>query len=984
MFERFTEQARQVVVLSQEEARALRSPVIGTEHELLGLLRVDGIATEALAAHEIDLEVVRERVLAAVEPVDETAAESPGHIPFSPAAKSVLELSLREALNFGHNYIGVGHLLLALLRENKGIAAQVLMSLGLDHGRATAWIGPRLQQQAEMAEIADSAKLAEFGMDLRAAVRSSALEPAIGRETEIAELTKVLSRRTKNCAILVAEPGINKVTVVDGLANALVRKEVPEALRNKVLYAVDARHLLTRFAANSETEASFAEALDEATRREDVILFLDSFHLFFRPDPLKPGSDPTALIRPALTDPRILVIGGMTPDEYDRHVRNDSSLDRFSAPITLAEPSVPDAIEILRGLRDRYEAHHRVSITDDALVAAAELAHRYRRDRFLPDSAVHLLDEGGARLAIRRMARPDYLLDLDAKVLAARQAKEEAINQQDFELAASHRDDEQTALAEVRKATAVWQAGDPNAASEIDVELLVTIVAEEAGLSAARILAGLTSAQPGQVLLPEPDQRATYVLLDDQPVGKTGTDLLGSGAVAAGIASIIDLSRAASPFVLAIDGGWGVGKSTLLRQIDDLLPGPPNTLRVRFNAWTAQDDNALEGLIKSVLVELDSNLLRRWVRKLSKRRHLLGIAGIAFGIVARFFGVSRLVDELMRRLTVDAQGRNELRGVIHGMLSDWATQDGKRRTDRNLVVFIDDLDRCSDDVVIKVCEAVKLYLDAPGLIFIIGCDMSVLARGVSASARGGAGEGRTYLEKIVQVAYRVPAPDQDLIRELIRGYASASGTSTLLDDTVIEILAERSGRNPRRIKRIINSFVLEHHLNPGWIRPPLGSAHLITAILLHHLYPSFYEWLAADDSGPDPIGEFLDYADVRTRASDPPPPSDAWWSIVGRTFRAHGMPAPERIGGDQLTFELEDLEKRLPADFPTFARSKAFIALLRGVGDSTTRLALRDQLVSKPLGTESLAVQPAAYSSADPLESEEPSSSIGSSRERRK
>ncbi|MEV8376999.1 P-loop NTPase fold protein [Kribbella sp. NPDC056861] len=960
MFERFTEGARRVVVLAQDAARTLHHSYVGTEHALIALVQVEGLAVDALRALETSPEAVRAEVLATINAAGGQAPdEIVGHIPFTPAVKKALELALRESLQLGHDYIGVEHILLGLIREEHGVAAQVLTKLGLDYARVQGQIQQELARQPASPNPGQVPKLAEFGNDLTAAGVASRLGPAIGREAEVAELVKVLSRRKQNCSILVAEPGIDKATVVDGLAQAITKAEIPETLRDKVLYAVDAQYVLPGLSTNAEAAERFAAALTEAAQREDIVLFVNSLHLFFRPDSSKAGIDTAALIRPALTDPRILVIGAMTPDEYDRYLRNDSSLDRFSDPITLAEPSVPAAIEILKGLRDRYEAHHRVYITDEAIVAAAELAHRYRRDRFLPDSAVHLLDEGGARLAVQRVARPDHLLALDAQLVAARDAKEAAINEQDFELAASRRDDEKALLAEIQHATLTWQSDELQPTAQIDVDLLVTIVAEAEGTSSARILASLAKSPPALQSPPHPAQvlLPTYVLLDDQPVGKAGTDLLGSGAVAAGIASIIDLSRAASPFVLAIDGGWGVGKSTLLRQIDDLLPGKPNTLRVHFNAWTAQDDNALEGLIKSVLIELDSNLLRRWVRKLSKRRHLLGIAGTAFGIIARFFGVSRLVDELMKRLTVDAQGRNELRDVIHGMLSDWSTKDGKRRTDRNLVVFIDDLDRCSDDVVVKVCEAVKLYLDAPGLIFIIGCDMSVLARGVSSSARGGAGEGRTYLEKIVQVSYRVPAPDRQLIRDLIRGYALASGTSTLIDETVIEILAERSGRNPRRIKRIINSFVLEHHLNPGWTRPPLGSAHLITAILLHHLYPSFYEWLAAEDSGADPIGEFLDYADVRTRASDPPPSNDAWWSIVGRTFRAHGMPAPERIGGDQLLAELAELEKRLPSDFPGFAASRAFVALLKGVGDRSTRLALRDQLVSKPLGTENLAVE---------------------------
>jgi hypothetical protein len=305
---------------------------------------------------------------------------------------------------------------------------------------------------------------------------------------------------------------------------------------------------------------------------------------------------------------------------------------------------------------------------------------------------------------------------------------------------------------------------------------------------------------------------------------------------------------------------------------------------------------------------------------------------------------------------VDAQSRNEMRHLIHGMLSDWVQADGGRDGSRTLVVFIDDLDRCSDDVIVGVCEAVKLYLDAPGLIFVLACDLSVLARGVSGSARGGQGEGRTYLEKIVQVAHRVPAPDRDRVAQLIQGYAERSSTGALIDETVSEVLIERTGRNPRRVKRIINSFVLAHHLNPRWQQPPLGSVPLITVILLQHLYSEFYDWLVSEEAGEDPLGDFLDYAYVRARGSNPPAPGDPWWSVATRVFRRYGLPAPDRSPDERqaLPTELQHLDQLVPHAFPPLSRNEAFIAMLRGVGNRTTRRAVRSQLVSRPLGTDVL------------------------------
>ncbi|WTB19993.1 KAP family NTPase (plasmid) [Streptomyces sp. NBC_00829] len=473
-----------------------------------------------------------------------------------------------------------------------------------------------------------------------------------------------------------------------------------------------------------------------------------------------------------------------------------------------------------------------------------------------------------------------------------------------------------------------------------------------------RILGGLSdvdrSATAGESV--SSDFGENYVLLNDEPADKTEDDLLGAGEIAAGIASILTASRTAAPFVLAIDGGWGIGKSTLLRLIESRLVesrqvGEQEIVCVRFNAWTAQGSSALEGLIKSVLGRLDRNVVRRWMRRLTEHRRALGMAWIISAIIGRFLGVSRLIDEMWNALAVDAKSRNEMRGLISGMLTDWVDDTG--HPGRALVVFVDDLDRCSDDVVIEVCEAVKLYLDAPGLIFVLACDFSVLARSVSTSARGGVGEGRAYLEKIVQVAYRVSPPDESQLKKLIDGYGKRSGTSQLVDDIVTSILLERAGTNPRRIKRIINGFILEYRLNPAWRAIPLDSSLLITAILLQHLYASFYDFLVADESSDDPIGDFLDYATVRARASTPPPSNHAWWTVVRRTFQKHGIPAPDRSAtGEELMREVERLESALPEDFPMLARTNAFIRLLRSIGDKETRQALCAELVSRPFSSE--------------------------------
>jgi CheY-like chemotaxis protein len=439
-----------------------------------------------------------------------------------------------------------------------------------------------------------------------------------------------------------------------------------------------------------------------------------------------------------------------------------------------------------------------------------------------------------------------------------------------------------------------------------------------------------------------------YSLLNDQPAVRIEEDLLGSAEIADGIASVVVSSRASSPFVLAIDADWGMGKSTLLHQIETRLTGHPSIVKVHFNAWTADGENVLEGLIKSVLEKLDGNIMRGRLRELAQHRRLMWIARLSSMLLGRFFGVARMVDEVWEQLKVDAKSRNEMRDLIQNMLSDWIKRDDTPGRERALVVFVDDLDRCSDEVVVKVCEAIKLYLDAPGLIFILACDQSVLARGVSASTAASAQPGRFYMEKIVQVVYRLPLPEERQIKELIGGYAKRSGTAALIDETVTEILARRTGRNPRRIKRIINSFVLEYRLDPGWRKPPLGSVQLVTAILLQHLYTPFYD-LLRQEYGADPIVEFLDYVEVRAKAFNPA--DEEWWNNVRQTFQSHGLPAPSS-DSELWNSQLEQLDGQLPEDFPKLARDDTFVALLRGVGDVNTRIALRAQLIRRPLATE--------------------------------
>ena len=853
---------------------------IGTEHILLGLIHEgEGVAAQSLESLGISLDRVRDLVVEIVgekeqllDDIADQAQESDGeqeqllddighqaeddggeseqapsgHIPFTPRAKKVLELSLREALQLGHNYIGTEHILLGLIREGDGVAAQALVKLGAELTRVRQQVIQLLsgyQGREETGSPTTSLVLDQIGRNLTAAAMEGKLDPVIGREKEIARVMQVLGRRTVTNPVLIGEPGLRKTTVVEALAQAIVHREVPLTLEDKQVYALNLDSLTA--GSHEDFEERLRKVLEEIKIRSDIILFIDDLHTLVGSGAPEGTTDAALILKSNLARGDTQIIGATTLDEYRKLVQDDPALERRFQPVQVSEMTVEDTIEMLKGLlRDQYEAHHRVSITDSAIEAAVILSDRHIDDRYLPQKAIDVIDEAGARMRIRRMTAPPDVREFDEKIADARREKESAIDAQDFEKAADLRSREKTLVVQRAEREKQWRSDDLDVVAEVDDEQIAEVIGEQTNIDPDELLAALPGAmQPEALPETSTSTHRQYLMLNDQPVSDDGDDMLGTAGIAERLASIIQVSRSAAPLVMAIDGGWGVGKSTLLTQIEARLPDKPEVIKLRFNAWTAEGENALESLIKSVLLELDPRVVRRWARKLVKRRGMVGVARVGFGIAARFLGVTRLVDDMWSRLEVDAQARNQFRESIQGMLTDWVERGGGTAKNRTLVVFIDDLDRCSDDVVVQVCEAVKLYLDAPGLIFVMACDLSVLARGVAGPARGGVGEGRTYLEKIVQVAYRVPAPSGHAVRQLIVGYGERSGISHLLDATVVDILSDATGKNPRRIKRIVNSFVLEHHLDPAWRRAPLNSTLLITAILLQQLYPSFYALL---------------------------------------------------------------------------------------------------------------------------------------------
>jgi ATP-dependent Clp protease ATP-binding subunit ClpC len=574
MFERFTDRARRVVVLAQEEARMLNHNYIGTEHILLGLIHEgEGVAAKALESLGIALEGVRQQV----EEIIGQGQQAPsGHIPFTPRAKKVLELSLREALQLGHNYIGTEHILLGLIREGEGVAAQVLVKLGADLNRVRQQVLQLLSgyQGKEPAESgsgrgegtpSSSLVLDQFGRNLTASAREGKLDPVIGRGKEIERVMQVLSRRTKNNPVLIGEAGVGKTAVVEGLAQNIVKGEVPETLKDKQLYTLDLGSLVAGSRYRGDFEERLKKVLKEIRTRGDIILFIDEMHTLVGAGAAEGAIDAASILKPMLARGELQTIGATTLDEYRKYVEKDPALERRFQPIQVNEPGIDHTIEILKGLRDRYEAHHRVSITDSALVSAATLADRYINDRFLPDKAIDLIDEAGARMRIRRMTAPPDLRDFDEKIAAVRRDKESAIDAQDFERAAKLRDSEKQLLIKKTEREKQWKAGDLDVVAEVDDEQIAEVLANWTGIPVFK----LTEQETTRLLRMEDE-------LHKRIIGQHEAVKAVSKAIRRTRAGLKDPRRPSGSFIFA--GPSGVGKTELSKALAQFLFGDDNAL----------------------------------------------------------------------------------------------------------------------------------------------------------------------------------------------------------------------------------------------------------------------------------------------------------------------------------------------------------------------------------------------------------------------
>ncbi|KAA0880800.1 ATP-dependent Clp protease ATP-binding subunit [Corynebacterium amycolatum] len=585
MFERFTDRARRVVVLAQDEARELNHNYIGTEHILLGLISEgDGVAAKALESMGISLDAVRSEV---VDIIGRGSQPPSGHVPFTPRAKKVLEYSLREALQLGHKYIGTEHLLLGLIREGEGVAAQVLVKLGADLPRVRQQViqllsgfqgdesdgspeqrpvgatsGARVQEGNHQS---GSLVLDQFGRNLTVAAREGKLDPVIGREKEIERIMQVLSRRTKNNPVLIGEPGVGKTAVVEGLALDIVNGRVPETLKDKQLYSLDLGSLVAGSRYRGDFEERLKKVLKEINQRGDIILFIDEIHTLVGAGAAEGAIDAASILKPKLARGELQTIGATTLDEYRKHIEKDAALERRFQPVNVPEPSVDLTIEILRGVRDKYEAHHRVSISDKALVAAATLSDRYINDRFLPDKAVDLIDEAGARMRIKRMTAPADLQEIDSKIADVRRQKEAAIDEQDFEKAAGLRDKERKLGEERREREKKWRAGESDTIAEIGEEQIAEVLASWTGIPVFK----LTEEESSRLLRME-DELHKRIIGQEEAVSAV------SRAIRRTRAGLKDPKRPSGSFIFA--GPSGVGKTELSKALAEFLFGEEDAL----------------------------------------------------------------------------------------------------------------------------------------------------------------------------------------------------------------------------------------------------------------------------------------------------------------------------------------------------------------------------------------------------------------------
>ena len=590
-FDKFTDKARKVLVLAQEEARGLHQPYVGTEHVLLALLKEeDGLAAQALERLGVHYEATVAAIRRIVT-IDESTDVS-GHLSFTPRVKRVLENSLREAMQMGQSYISTEHLLLGIIRENEGTAIEVLERMGVSGddlraalndlvGQSSVFAGQQFDPQASSSDSV----LKEFSVDLTKKAADGKLDPVIGRAGEIERMMQILCRRQKNNPLLLGEPGVGKTAVVEGLAQLIVADQVPDILRNRRLVTLDVSALVAGSKYRGEFEERLKKCIKEVEQADDIILFIDELHTIIGAGAAEGSMDAAAILKPPLSRGEIQIIGATTLDEYRKHLEKDSALERRFQTLVVKEPNEEQAVRIMEGLRDKYEEHHHVHFSDEALQAAVSLSDRYIQDRFLPDKAIDVIDEAGARMRIRNMVLPDEIQELDDKLRALRAEKDAAIADQDFERAAEVRDREAKVREERKKAQVEWEDKTEKIVNEIGVEDIADVVSMTTGVP----VSNLTEAETEKLLRMES-------VLHERVIGQEEAVTALSKAIRRSRSGLKDPKRSAGSFIFL--GPSGVGKTELSKTLAEFLFNSQDAL-ISFDMSEYMEKHTVSRLIGS-------------------------------------------------------------------------------------------------------------------------------------------------------------------------------------------------------------------------------------------------------------------------------------------------------------------------------------------------------------------------------------------------
>lgn len=591
-FDKFTDKARKVLVLAQEEARALHQPYVGTEHVLLALLK----EKEGLAAQALDhLGVTYEATLTCVQQLikGDASADVSGHLSFTPRVKRVLENSLREAMQMGKSYISTEHLLLGIVREGEGTAIDVLRKLGVEGDAIRSSLNDMVGQSAVFAGAtnfdpnagASDSMLKEFGVDLTKKAKDGKLDPVIGRAGEIERVMQILSRRQKNNPLLIGEPGVGKTAIAEGLAQLIVADQVPDIIRNMRIVTLDVSALVAGSKYRGEFEERLKKCIKEVEQAGDIILFIDELHTLIGAGAAEGSIDAAAILKPPLSRGEIQIIGATTLDEYRKHLEKDSAFERRFQTVMVKEPSEEQAVRILEGLRDRYEAHHHVHFTDDALRAAVSLSDRYIQDRFLPDKAIDVLDEAGARMRIRNMVLPEEVQKIADELRNVRTQKDDAIAKQDFKRADILHEKEVELVAKRDEARKAWEEKNSNTINEVAVEDVADVVSMTTGVP----VSNLTEAETEKLLRMEQ-------VLHERVIGQDEAVTALSKAIRRSRSGLKDPKRPGGSFIFL--GPSGVGKTELSKALAEFLFNSEDAL-ISFDMSEYMEKHSVSRLVGS-------------------------------------------------------------------------------------------------------------------------------------------------------------------------------------------------------------------------------------------------------------------------------------------------------------------------------------------------------------------------------------------------